>query len=64
MDWEVITVYIILIAAVVLFITDRVRTDIVGLLIISILGLLETNGSAARISHDVLINGSLLLFEL
>ena len=39
MDWEVITVYIILIAAVVLFITDRVRTDIVGLLIISILGL-------------------------
>ncbi|MCP5535998.1 MAG: SLC13/DASS family transporter [Akkermansiaceae bacterium] len=40
MDWEVIAVYIILVAAVVLFVTDRVRTDIVGMLIISVLGLL------------------------
>ncbi|MGB2267012.1 MAG: SLC13 family permease, partial [Akkermansiaceae bacterium] len=40
MDWQVIVVYILLLATVVLFITDRVRTDIVGLMIISILGLL------------------------
>ena len=40
MDWQVVTVYIILFIAVVLFITDRVRTDIVGMLIISVLGLL------------------------
>ena len=40
MDWQVIVVYILLLATVVLFITDRVRTDIVGLVIISILGLL------------------------
>ncbi len=40
MTWEVIAVYIILVATVVLFVTDRVRTDIVGLMIISILGLL------------------------
>jgi di/tricarboxylate transporter len=40
MTWEVIVVYVILVAAVVLFVTDRVRTDIVGMLIISILGLL------------------------
>lgn len=40
MDWEVIAVYIILVTTVVLFITDRVRTDIVGMLIISVLGLL------------------------
>lgn len=40
MDWQVVTVYIILFVAVVLFITDRVRTDIVGMLIISVLGLL------------------------
>ncbi len=40
MNWEVIVVYVILVTAVVLFITDRVRTDIVGMLIISVLGLL------------------------
>ena len=40
MDWQVIVVYILLLATVVLFVTDRVRTDIVGLMIISILGLL------------------------
>jgi len=40
MDWEVIAVYIILFATVVLFITDRVRTDIVGMMVISVLGLL------------------------
>lgn len=40
MDWQVIAVYIILFATVVLFVTDRVRTDIVGLLIISVLGML------------------------
>ena len=40
MTWEVIAVYIILVATVVLFVTDRVRTDIVGLMIISILGFL------------------------
>lgn len=40
MTWEVIAVYVILAATVVLFVTDRVRTDIVGLMIISILGLL------------------------
>jgi len=40
MDWQVVTVYIILFVAVVLFITDRVRTDIVGMLIISVLGLM------------------------
>jgi ABC-type transport system involved in cytochrome c biogenesis permease subunit len=37
MNWEVIVVYVILVTAVVLFITDRVRTDIVGMLIISVL---------------------------
>ncbi len=40
MDWQVIVVYLLLFATVVLFVTDRVRTDIVGLIIISILGLL------------------------
>jgi len=40
MNWEVIVVYVILVTAVVLFVTDRVRTDIVGMLIISVLGLL------------------------
>ena len=40
MDWEVIAVYIILFATVVLFVTDRVRTDIVGMMVISVLGLL------------------------
>lgn len=40
MDWQVIVVYILLLATVVLFVTDRVRTDMVGLMIISILGLL------------------------
>ena len=37
MDWEVIAVYIILFATVVLFVTDRVRTDIVGMMVISVL---------------------------
>ncbi|MBB79693.1 MAG: hypothetical protein CMN02_01600 [Roseibacillus sp.] len=40
MSWEVIVVYVILLLTVVLFVTDRVRTDIVGLLIIVVLGAL------------------------
>ena len=38
MDWEIIVVYVMLALTVVLFVTDRVRTDIVGLLIIVVLG--------------------------
>ena len=37
MDWQVIAVYVILLVTVVLFVTDRVRPDIVGLMIISVL---------------------------
>jgi len=40
MSWEVATVYVILAVTVVLFVTDRVRPDIVGLLILAVLGLL------------------------
>ena len=40
MSWEVIVVYVMLLLTVVLFVTDRVRTDIVGLLIIVVLGAL------------------------
>lgn len=39
MDWQVTAVYVILLVTVILFVTDRVRPDIVGLLIISVLGL-------------------------
>ena len=40
MTWEIIVVYVMLALTVVLFVTDRVRTDIVGLLIMVALGLL------------------------
>ena len=40
MTWEVIVVYVMLLLTVVLFVTDRVRTDIVGVLIIVVLGAL------------------------
>jgi di/tricarboxylate transporter len=40
MDWQIIAVYIILFGAVVLFVTDRVRTDLVGIMIMAVLGLL------------------------
>ena len=39
MDWEVIAVYVLLLVTVVLFVTDRVRTDIVAMMVISVLGL-------------------------
>lgn len=40
MDWQIIAVYTMLFLTVVLFVTDRVRTDIVGLLILVVIGLL------------------------
>ena len=40
MTWEITVVYVMLALTVVLFVTDRVRTDIVGLLIMVALGLL------------------------
>jgi di/tricarboxylate transporter len=40
MDWQIIAVYVMLALTVVLFVTDKVRTDIVGLLIMVTLGLL------------------------
>ena len=40
MDWEIAAVYIILAVTVVLFVTDRMRPDIVGVLILAVLGLL------------------------
>jgi di/tricarboxylate transporter len=40
MNWEIIAVYSILAVAVGLFIGDRLRPDIVGLLILAVLGLL------------------------
>lgn len=40
MGWEIIVVYVMLALTVVLFVSDRVRTDIVGLLIMVALGLL------------------------
>ena len=41
MTWEIIAVYSILAITVGLFVTDRVRTDIVGLMILAVLGLLR-----------------------
>jgi len=40
MTWEIIAVYLILAATVVLFISDRLRHDIVGLMILASIGLL------------------------
>ncbi|NNC88395.1 MAG: SLC13 family permease [Akkermansiaceae bacterium] len=40
MTWEIIAVYIILAVTVGLFVSDRLRPDIVGLLIMAVLGLL------------------------
>ena len=40
MEWHIPAVYIILFLTVVLFVMDRIRHDIVGLLILSVLGLL------------------------
>ncbi len=40
MNWDIIAVYTILAVAVGLFISDRLRPDIVGLLILAVLGLL------------------------
>ena len=40
MTWEIVAVYIMLALTVVLFVSDRVRTDLVGLMIMVLLGLL------------------------
>ena len=40
MDWQIVAVYAMLALTVVLFVTDRVRTDLVGLFIMVVLGLL------------------------
>ena len=40
MTWEIVAVYLMLVLTVVLFVSDRIRTDLVGLLILVALGLL------------------------
>lgn len=58
MDWEIIVVYVMLALTVVLFVTDRVRTDIVGLLIIVVLGvvgILEPKDLLLGFSNEALV---------
>ena len=58
MEWEIIVVYVMLALTVVLFVTDRVRTDIVGLLIIVVLGvvgILEPKDLLLGFSNEALV---------
>ncbi|HCQ39265.1 MAG TPA: hypothetical protein DIV39_08945 [Verrucomicrobiales bacterium] len=58
MTWEVIVVYVMLLLTVVLFVTDRVRTDIVGLLIVvalGALGILEPKDLLLGFSNEALV---------
>jgi len=58
MTWEIIVVCVMLVLTVVLFVTDRVRTDIVGLLIIVILGvvgILEPKELLVGFSNEALV---------
>ena len=58
MTWEIVAVYVMLLATVVLFVTDKVRTDIVGRLIIvavGLLGILSPKELFLRFSNEALI---------
>ncbi|MBM51030.1 MAG: hypothetical protein CMP27_14480 [Roseibacillus sp.] len=58
MTWEVTVVYVMLLLTVILFVTDRVRTDIVGLMIVVVLGalgILEPKTLLLGFSNEALV---------
>lgn len=58
MSWDIIAVYVMLAITVVLFVTDKVRTDIVGLLImvaIGLMGILKPKALLLGFGNEALI---------